>query len=398
MRCADMKKRMIAIALAFTLAFGFTIPAFAASVTDFTDVPAGSWYYDAVDYAASNGLFSGTSSTMFSPGVAMTRGMFVTVLGRLDGVPDSYGRTKTTPFNDVTQADYFFPYTAWANDNGVVSGLGDGSFNPNGEITREQIAAILFRYAEKSGYELTYSGDKYNAFTDTNRVSSYAVTALQWATTHGIINGDGGKLSPKENATRAQVAQIFLNFTQLKSGSPSEPEEPETPDWENYNPTYDIPTGKSAVDADGGYYDYDLANEIMAQINALRVENGLDALLYHPQIQVWAGIRAKEHTTIHNNIGNAHTRPDGSNCLTVGQGLCFENLLWSEGYNERIADCSKYAAELVIAWYNSTSHRQSMLSSAPNLGAISCYVKGNNVYICHLFSMKTLYYMDYLIQ
>lgn len=396
MRCSDMKKRMIAIALAFTLAFGFTIPAFAATVTDFTDVPAGSWYYDAVEYAASNGLFSGTTSTTFSPGMAMTRGMFVTVLGRLDGVPDSYGRTKTTPFNDVTQADYFFPYTAWANDNGVVSGLGDGSFNPNGEITREQIAAILFRYAEKSGYELTYSGDKYNAFIDTQSVSSYAVASMQWATTHGIINGDGGKLSPKENATRAQVAQIFLNFTHLKSGSPSEPDEPENPvDWENYNPTYDVPTGKSAVDADGGYYDYDLANEIMAQINALRVKNGLDALLYHPKMQNWAAVRAREQLD-----REGHTRPDGTVFSSVGSGITSENItILVDCSDNELNDISGLAKRAVNNWYTSTKgHKEAMLSHAPNLGAIACYVRGSNVYIVHLFSNRTLYFMDYLIQ
>ena len=221
---------------------------------DFSDVKPGDWYYSAVDYAASNGLFSGTSATTFSPDTSMTRGMFVTVLGRLAAVPDSYGRTASTPFADVTQADYFFPYAVWANDNGIVTGVGNNAFNPHGEITREQMAAILFRYAEKSGYDVTYSAEKYNVFADTAAVSVYAVNAVQWATTHGIINGAGGRLNPQDKASRAQVAQIFFNFSRLEPIEPTEPINTEEPaDWENYNPEYTQPTGKSAVDADGGY-------------------------------------------------------------------------------------------------------------------------------------------------
>ena len=136
-----------------------------------------------------------------------------------------------------------------------------------------------------------------------------------------------------------------------------------------------------------------LANEIMTQVNALREASGLDALLYHPKIQEWAAIRAMEITMLY-----SHTRPNGSDCITVGRGLCFENLLRGDDYTESWkADIPGYAADVITAWYDSPSHRQSMLSSAPNLGAISCYVNGDNVYISHLFSMHTLYHMDYLI-
>jgi uncharacterized protein YkwD len=397
-----MKKKFYGfMALLLVLSTLFPISAGAASVGDFFDVKPGTWYYGAVDYAASHGLFSGTSAMTFSPDTPMTCGMFVTVLGRLAAVPGTYGRTASTPFTDVTQADYFFPYAVWANDNGLVTGVGGNAFNPNGEITREQMAAILFRYAEKSGYDITYSAEKYNAFTETASVSSYAVTALQWATARGIINGSDGKLTPQDKASRAQVAQIFLNFSRLEKAAPTEPSKPEEPndpktddpaDWENYNPTYDIPTGKSAVDADGGYYDYDLANEIMAQIDALRIEKGGKALLYNPKIQAWAGVRAQEQT-----VSRSHTRPNGTNCLTVGVGLDSENLAWITKYTVEEMSAREYAANVVAWWNGSESHRLGMLKTANNLGAVSCYVKGDNVYIAHLFSMKSLYYMDYLI-
>ena len=380
------------------LAFTISIGAGAANVTTFEDVHTSNWYYDSVEYVVSAGLFSGTSDATFSPDMAMSRGMFVTVLGRLAKVPDSYGRTKSTPFGDVTQADYFFPYAVWANDNGIVTGVGANEFSPNGEISREQMATILFRYAEKFGYDLTYSSDTYHTFSDAGNTSSYAVTAMQWATTHNIIKGSDGKLVPQDTASRAQVAQIFLNFSQLNPIEPTEPEEPneleepiEPPDWENYNPVYDIPTGKSEVDADGGYYDYDLANEIMAQVNALREEHGVKPLLYNPKIQGWASIRAKEQTIL-----KSHTRPDGSDCLTVGSGLNSENLAWITSYTVEEMSTGMYAANVVAWWNNSESHRIGMLKPSASLGAVSCYVKGDDVYIAHLFSMRTLYFMDYL--
>jgi len=207
-----MKKRFLAI-LSAAVIVALSIPTGAAAADTFSDVKPSDWYYDAVGYAASYGLFSGTSPTAFSPNASMTRGMFVTVLGRLSAVPVTYGRTKPTPFNDVTQADYFFPYAVWALDNGIATGVGNNAFDPNNEITREQMAAILYRYAEKFDYDLTFSTEKYRSFADAVSVSGYAVTAMQWATARGIINGAGGKLDPQANASRAQVAQIFLNFS-----------------------------------------------------------------------------------------------------------------------------------------------------------------------------------------
>lgn len=391
-----MKKNLISFVLVIAL-FSCIVPmtAGAASVQDFSDVKPGAWYYDAVDYAAANGLFSGTSKTKFSPESAMTRGMFVTVLGRKAEVPDTYGRTMTTPFNDVTQADYYFPYAVWANDNGIVAGVGNKLYNPSGKITREQMATILYRYAKFAGYDISYTQEKYDSFPDTSKVSAYAAEPLKWATAHGVISGTSGTLSPQSMATRAQVAQIFLNFSMVDVVKP-DPKEPTpvdpNPD-DDYNPAYARPTGKSETDSSGGYFDHDLANEIMDQINALRAENTLSELQYHPKIQEWASIRAKEHTS-----RNGHTRPDGFHWSSVGQGLNAENLLYANDFTEYYkGHLSEYAAEVVDSWYGSDGHRNSMMNATFHIGAVSCYVKGDAVYIAHLFSRQSLYYMDYVI-
>ena len=218
-----------------------------------------------------------------------------------------------------------------------------------------------------------------------------------------------GTLNPQDTATRAQVAQIFLNFSSLELNEPSNPSgpvEPATPsdpgesdpgtaDWQNYNPVYDPPTGKSAVDADGGYYDYDLANKIMDQVNALRENNGLDALAYYPKIQEWASIRAKEQT-----ISFSHTRPNGSDFSTVGIGITSENITILRNCTvSQLNDIPALAARAVNNWYTSTSgHREAMLSSVSRLGAVACYVKGDAVYIVQLFSSKTQYFYDNLIR
>jgi uncharacterized protein YkwD len=129
----------------------------------------------------------------------------------------------------------------------------------------------------------------------------------------------------------------------------------------------------------------------MEQVNALRIEKGLNALLYHPKIQAWASIRAHEQVA-----SFSHTRPDGSDFVTVGQGLFAENLIRADDYTENWKNNIKgYATDVLTAWYDSEGHRANMLRSTAKLGTISCYVKANNVYIAHLFSNKPLYYMDY---
>ena len=175
----------------------------------FVDINVKAWYHLYVDYAVTNGLFGGTSANMFEPETAMTRAMLVTVLWRYEGQP----KVDQNTFADVNEKDgsWYIDAVAWAAANGVVNGVGNNRFDPNGKITREQMAALLFRYAQKKGIDTSKRGDLSN-FPDANKISAYAKEAVSWAVGEGIINGSDGKLLPQGNATRAQVATILMRY------------------------------------------------------------------------------------------------------------------------------------------------------------------------------------------
>lgn len=210
-------KSICAAVLTVTVAAALSLGASAVGVSDFEDVRLGAWYYKAVEYAVKNGLFAGTSKTTFSPNTPMTRGMFVTVLGRKNGVgKNAYPDSR---FKDVAADAYYAPYVEWAAENGIVNGTGNGNFSPERSITREQMAAILYHYAGYIGAD-TEIYMSFDYFEDDNldfsKVSGYARDGIDWALGAGIIKGSldsSGKLwlSPQGTATRAQVAQVFLN-------------------------------------------------------------------------------------------------------------------------------------------------------------------------------------------
>ena len=178
------------------------------SETKFNDVSANDWFASAVDYVTGKGMMNGTADNTFSPKAHTTRGMVVTVLYRLENQPS----TSAASFTDVASGAYYANAVAWANANGIVSGYGSGKFGPNDKVTREQLAAILYRYAQYKKYDV--SGAKsLDGYTDAQSVSSYAVPALQWANAAGIVTGkSGSKLDPKGNATRAEVAAMLMRF------------------------------------------------------------------------------------------------------------------------------------------------------------------------------------------
>lgn len=161
--------------------------------SSFTDVPAGSWYEEAVNYVHEKGLMNGTSSNAFSPNANTTRGMIVTILARVEGV-----NTNGTPWYAAGQK--------WAMDNGISDGT-----NMPGVIAREQLATILYRYAKQKGYDVSKSA-ALTAFSDADKVSGYAAEAMQWAVAEGLLQGSNGKLNPQGSATRAQVATILMRF------------------------------------------------------------------------------------------------------------------------------------------------------------------------------------------
>ncbi len=178
----------------------------------FTDVNTNEWYHEAVDYAVENGLFAGTSDTTFTPGGSMTRGMLVTVLWRMAGRPEA---KAPAAFRDVDAGQYYAEAVAWAAENGVVAGISETAFAPNAKATREQLAAILYRYAKWSGVDVTKTADL-ASFPDAGKVSAYAEEPLAWAVANGIVSGTlrGGKayLDPQGSATRAQTASMLMRY------------------------------------------------------------------------------------------------------------------------------------------------------------------------------------------
>lgn len=228
-----MKKRIISLLLAVIMYISLLPASVLAVSLPFTDVKSSDWYYSAVTYAYENGLFYGTTDTTFSPDISMTRGMFVTVLGHKAGVEASqYSGSK---FSDVYASDYYAPYVKWASENGIVYGTGNNQFSPNAEITREQIAKILYDYLAALGKDMSAEQSRYYTFSDYSDTSGYAVNAMIWATEVGVFNGDNGFLFPRGTATRAQVAAIFMNAQDLfkTDSSVITPEQTRT-DWDDY--------------------------------------------------------------------------------------------------------------------------------------------------------------------
>ena len=178
----------------------------------FEDVGTDAWYSDAVAYVYRNGLMSGTSGSTFSPDAAITRAQLVTILWRMAGSPQVNGLMD---FDDVSQDAYYAEAVRWAASEGIAGGYGNGLFGSDDPITREQMAAILYRFAQHMGYDVSIGEDtNILSYTDAPDVSGYAVAALQWACGAGIIRGtgDGSTLTPQGGATRAQAAVILTRF------------------------------------------------------------------------------------------------------------------------------------------------------------------------------------------
>lgn len=174
----------------------------------FDDVNASDWYYDYVNYVCENKMMNGVSATEFAPNLNLTRGMFVTVLYRIEGEPE----TEEVAFADVKSGTWYEKAVAWASKNGIVNGVSDTEFAPDANIIREQMAAIIHRYAKYKNADVSV-GENTNilSYEDFDSVSEYAIEALQYVCGSGIINGTtASTLAPKENATRAQAAAIFM--------------------------------------------------------------------------------------------------------------------------------------------------------------------------------------------
>ena len=175
----------------------------------FQDVKSSDWCAKAVEYVYSHNLFSGTSATTFTPNGTMTRGMFVTVLGRMAGVnPDDH--SGETPFSDVPQTMYYAPYVQWAARYGITAGTGDGKFSPDAFINRAQMAAFFVRYFEAFQVDYATGANVTTAPADLERTPAYAQDAVLKLWKQGLLNGDGTRFAPEGNATRAQMATLCM--------------------------------------------------------------------------------------------------------------------------------------------------------------------------------------------
>ena len=212
-------KRFGALLLALVLTFSLSVTAFAAvEDTGFSDVDADDWFADSAVYVRDNGIMNGTSATTFNPNGTTSRGQIAAILYRAAGSPAASGGTD---FSDVAETAYYASAVRWAAANGVVTGYADGTFRPNDPITRQQLAAILWRYAGSPAAE---SGTDY---ADEDAIAAYAVTAVDWARDAGVISGrDGNRFDPSGRATRAQAAVILHRYLELTGANAGEAPEP----------------------------------------------------------------------------------------------------------------------------------------------------------------------------
>ena len=204
-----MKKRIFALFLSLTMLLGlFPSGAIAAGELPYSDLEPNAWYMEAVRYAHETGMMRGTGDGLFSPNATTTRSTVVTLLHRVEKTPEAKGET----FSDVAEGAWYAGAVAWASANGIVNGMGDGTFRPDEVITREQFATILYRYAKFKGVDVSKTASL-TQFTDADKISPFAREAMAWAVEVGLISGLGnGLLDPLGGATRAQAAAILMRY------------------------------------------------------------------------------------------------------------------------------------------------------------------------------------------
>lgn len=206
-------KKMLSLVLAFVMVLGM-LPATVFATNEagrFVDVPAGAWFSDAVQYVADNGLMVGVDDNHFAPGGLTTRCMVVKVLHRMEGEPSAEG----TGFTDVEDGVWYTEAILWAQANGIVEGYGDGTFHPHASMTREEMMAVIYRYSQYKGYDVSET-TSLRVFTDSVKIQSYAEDAMAWAVSAGLIVGfEDGTIRPQADSNRAQLATVLMRFCQM---------------------------------------------------------------------------------------------------------------------------------------------------------------------------------------
>ncbi len=240
----NMKIKLVSLVLAGTITFSLATNAGAVGTAAFTDVRPGDWYYNAVNHVVERNYFNGVNANTFAPHQSMTRAMAVTVLARMFGGDLSCYDGRTT-FADVPTNAYYAKAVQWAVDKGIASGTSPATFSPDAYATREQISVFLYNAVRTFGNLGSFDSTTLNGFTDRRSVSSWADTALQWATSSGILNGSDGRLKPKDSTTRAAFATIAMNYdNNYKVGNVPAPTP--TPDLE---PVEDVAAKENQVNS-----------------------------------------------------------------------------------------------------------------------------------------------------
>lgn len=223
-----MKRKWLSAVLVGAM-LATSVPALAADENTgetslpFTDVSAGDWFYEPVTYAFNEGLMTGTSATEFAPNTTMTRAMIVSVLYRLEGNPEMSDGNLGYPFEDVEGDAWYAMPVYWARENGIMAGYSDSSFGPNDAITREQLAATLYKYAAYKGEDVSARADL-SGYSDAAQISEWAKDVMSWANAEGYVNGmTATTIDPQSGATRAQVAAIFQRYLEDDT-APVDPE------------------------------------------------------------------------------------------------------------------------------------------------------------------------------
>ena len=300
---------------------------------DFEDLAENAWYLPYVQHVYYSGLMNGVSDTAFSPSSPMTRGQLVTVLYRIAGSPEVEGEN---PFKDVAESAYYCNAVRWAQAGGIVTGLSADTFGPDNRVTRQQMCAILYRYAAMLKVSLT-KRDPLTDFSDTDQLADYAKDPVSWCVAMGFINGTGDKLlNPAGNATRAQIAKVLTLFDRFLTGE-------ELAAADNWEQSIIIPEPVPDIDREDPLYIY--ARQVFDGINAKRAESGLSPYVWNDRVYLAAQVRAQELITLEDQ-GLGHTRPDGTNYDTVFQQFEIE----SSTRNEIVAKGFTSAQALVDAW------------------------------------------------
>ncbi len=304
----------------------------------FTDLKKDAWYIPSVQHVYYMGLMNGVKEGVFDPNGLVSRGQLVTVLYRLDGSPEVDAKIS---FTDVPEKAYYYDAVRWAQSNGIVNGVSNTSFAPDDKISRQQLCTILFRYAAALELSLTQRDDL-KSFTDADKIAAYARDAVSWCVAVGLINGkSGGVLDPAGNATRAEIAKVLTSFDGYVCR-----EVLTAPDhWED---GILIPDVIPDIDREDPAYLY--AREIFDAINAKRAKAGLKGFIWSDRVYLAARTRAQE---VSDPVYFSHYRPDGTYFTTAlaeaGVNSTVRNEIIAHGYTTAQALVDKWAE------YNATS-------------------------------------------